>query len=402
MSVEDRWHHKGTRKRTADYGRGKRWRVRNKGARTMSFHKKSDAQAHDVKVNNDLLKGLVPFDPTAGRVLVSEAVPKWLKERYSDVQTRRTVASRFKNHILPTFGHLRVCDITLSRVIEWWAEMCEKTKPNGERYATSTLELVYVHFGSFLRTAVKGATKLLPVHPFDGWDVEVPRRDRRVRNIWEQERVNTVLAAMPERERPIGLVSATCGHRQGEAFAVALEDVNRFRKEITIRHQVKRVGGKLVLAKPKGGKVRTVPLADVTATAIAQHAEKHGTTVVRCTCCNKDWHVVFTNDKGGLIDRAAWNPDVWHPAIQAAELAKGGAHGMHNLRHYYASRLIEGGPGHRGASMEQVRDYMGHASIVTTSETYGHLFEQAHERARSLMDDLFSAVVYPLRTAEGR
>ncbi|RSM56048.1 hypothetical protein DMH03_31500 [Amycolatopsis sp. WAC 01376] len=181
-----------------------------------------------------------------------------LREGYSDVQTRRTVASRFKNHILPTFGHLRVCDITLSRVMEWWAEMCEKTKPNGERYATSTLELAYVHFGSFLRTAVKGATKLLPVHPFDGWDVEVPRRDRRVRNIWEQERVNTVLAAMPERERPIGLVSATCGHRQDEAFAVALEDVNRFRKEITIRHQVKRVGGKLVLAKPKGGKVRTV------------------------------------------------------------------------------------------------------------------------------------------------
>ncbi|WP_158633139.1 site-specific integrase [Amycolatopsis sp. WAC 01376] len=95
--------------------------------------------------------------------------------------------------------------------------------------------------------------------------------------------------------------------------------------------------------------------------------------------------MVFTNDKGGLIDRAKWNPDVWHPAIQAAELAKGGAHGIHNLRHYYASRLIEGGPGHRGASMEQVRDYMGHASIVTTSETYGHLFEQAHERARSWM-----------------
>ncbi len=168
MSVEDRWHHKGTRKRTSDYGRGKRWRVRNKGARTMSFHKKSDAQAHDVKVNNDLLKGLVPFDPTAGRVLVSEAVPKWLKERYSDVQTRRTVASRFKNHILPTFGHLRVCDITLSRVMEWWADMCEKTKPNGERYATSTLELVYVHLGRSCGRRSRALPSSCPCTPSTG------------------------------------------------------------------------------------------------------------------------------------------------------------------------------------------------------------------------------------------
>ncbi|WP_414942599.1 hypothetical protein [Amycolatopsis sp. cmx-11-51] len=52
--------------------------------------------------------------------------------------------------------------------------------------------------------------------------------------------------------------------------------------------------------------------------------------------------------------------------------------------------------------MELVRDYLGHASIITTSETCGHLFEEAHEHARSLMDDVFSTVVYPLRTAEGQ
>lgn len=40
---------------------------------------------------------------------------------------------------------------------------------------------------------------------------------------------------------------------------------------------------------------------------------------------------------------------------------------------------------------------MGHASIKTTSDIYGHLFEQAHERARSLMDDMFSAAAYRRR-----
>lgn len=403
MSVEDRWHHSGTRERTKDYGRGRRWRVRNRGARTMSFHKQSDAKVYDNKVNADLNKGLTPFDPTAGRVLVSVEVPKWLKERYPDLASRRAVASRFKNHILPTFGHLRMCDVTTAKVTQWWANMCEKTKANGEKYSTSTLELVYVHFGSFLRAAVNGTSKLIAVHPFDGWEVDVPRRDKRVRDIWEQDRVNAVIPAMAERERPIGLVSATCGHRQGEAFAVALEDVNRFRKEITIRHQVKSVGGKLVLTPPKGGKVRTVPLPEITARVINEHADTHGTVAMTCTCCpGKTWRIVFTNTKGGLIERGTWNRNEWHPAIQAAGLTAGAANGMHNFRHYFASRLIEGSPTRRGASMEQVRDYMGHGSITTTSETYGHLFEQAHERARALMDDMFSAVVYPLRTAEGQ
>ncbi|MFD8496190.1 tyrosine-type recombinase/integrase [Amycolatopsis sp. NPDC059657] len=403
MSVEDRWHHKGTRKRTKDYGRGKRWRVRNKGARTLSFYKKTDAQAHDIKVNAELLKGLKPFDHKAGYVLVSAVFPKWLKERYPDPASRRAVASRFKHHILPTFGHLRMCDITTAKVAEWWADMCEKTKPNGETYSTSTLELVYVHFGSFLRAAVTGTSKLIAVHPFDGWEVDVPRRDKRVRDIWEHDQVNTVIPAMPERDRPIGLVSATCGHRQGEAFAVALEDVNRFRKEITIRHQVKRINGKLTLTPPKGGKTRTVPFPDVTARAITEHVDTYGTLAVTCTCCpGKTWRIVFTNAKGDLIERGAWNEDVWHPAIESVGVTKGAANGMHNFRHYFASRLIEGSPNHRGASMEQVRDHMGHASIKTTSDTYGHLFEQARERARAVMDDVFSAVVYPLRTAEAQ
>jgi hypothetical protein len=100
---------------------------------------------------------------------------------------------------------------------------------------------------------------LIPAHPFDGWTVTLPKRDRAARDIWEEQRVNAVLAGFSDPHRPIPLLSATCGHRQGESFAVALQDVNRFRREITIRHQVKVVNGERVLTPPKSGKVRTAP-----------------------------------------------------------------------------------------------------------------------------------------------
>lgn len=166
---------------------------------------------------------------------------------------RETVQSWLNNHVLPTFRDKRMCDIRLSTIKEWWAGMRAK-RYRGKLYSASMLESVYTTFGSILRSAV--TDKVIPVHPMDGWDPDLPKRDKSVRDIWEHDRVDTVIQALPDRYRGVAVVSATCGHRQGESFAVALEDVNRFRKEITIRHQVLRIDGKTVLTPPKNNAVR--------------------------------------------------------------------------------------------------------------------------------------------------
>jgi integrase len=42
--------------------------------------------------------------------------------------------------------------------------------------------------------------------------------------------------------------------------------------------------------------------------------------------------------------------------------------GPHHFRHTYATWLLR-----RGAGMESVKELLGHASIITTIDTYGHL-----------------------------
>jgi integrase len=42
--------------------------------------------------------------------------------------------------------------------------------------------------------------------------------------------------------------------------------------------------------------------------------------------------------------------------------------GPHHFRHTYATWLLR-----RGAGMERVKELLGHASITTTIDTYGHL-----------------------------
>src|SRR3954470_13441407 len=98
MSVEDSWYtvDKATGKkiRTKRYGRGKRWRVRNRGARTVSFAKRSDADAHDTAVKADLLRGVIPFDHKAGTITFREYSEKWITEHHYGTGSRETVRSR--------------------------------------------------------------------------------------------------------------------------------------------------------------------------------------------------------------------------------------------------------------------------------------------------------------------
>ncbi|SEF34486.1 Phage integrase family protein [Amycolatopsis pretoriensis] len=398
MTVEDRWHHRGTRTRTKDYGRGKRWRVRNPGCPTRSFAKKSDAEKHDTAVNADLLKGLQPYDATKGLILFRDYVEKhWLPNHPGTPRTIETVKSRLKNHIYPHFGAKRMIDCRPSSVNGWKAYMRNKTSVRGGKLSDATILACWIHLGGIFRGAkIDG---VIPAHPYD----EVERVDdpRRVEpRLFEDETVDGILSAFPDRYHAIPLVSATCGHRQGESFAVAVEDIDFLQRKITIRHQVQRINGTLTLVPPKRGSVRTVPLPAMTAEALAAHIARYGTMAVRCECCKKSNRLLFISETGKLINRSQFNERVWRPAVMAAGLdpADEDETGQHCLRHYYVSTLIDG-----HTNPKAIQQYLGHKNMKTTMDVYGHLFERAHGQAADTIDRAFAgrARAYPPRTGTG-
>jgi len=58
---------------------------------------------------------------------------------------------------------------------------------------------------------------------------------------------------------------------------------------------------------------------------------------------------------------------------------------FHDLRHFFASMLIEG-----GENPKYIQDQVEHASITTTYDTYGHLMPQAKQQAtRKLERSIF-------------
>lgn len=400
MAVEDAWFmiDKATGKKvpTKRHGRGKRWRVRNRGARTVSFLKKSDAEAHDTKVKNELLEGRTPFDYTKGRVLFKSYAPKCVQERYANNQNSlKERTSLLNNHLIPFYGDKRMCDIKASTVTAGRAHLRTKVKKNGkpgEKLAPTTLESINATLVMIMSSAVRD--EVIPVNPC-AKATKMPKVVRRGVKVWEQETVDTILDALAEPDRAIASLSAQCGHRPAESFAVAKGDIDFLRRKIAINHQVQRIDGKLRLVPPKGNKVRTVPLPQITSLALAAHIKEHGTTTIRCLCCDEDHEVLFTGSRGRLLQRRKWDEDTWKPAVAAAGLTQQRRTGQHQLRHYYVSVLIAG-----GADIKQVSEYVGHASIQTTDQVYGHLFEKSHDKARKIVDQAFRPAAYPVRTAQ--
>ncbi|MFO8076716.1 MAG: site-specific integrase [Egibacteraceae bacterium] len=177
---------------------------------------------------------------------------------------------------------------------------------------------------------------------------------------------------MHPRYAPPVTLAAGCGLRQGEAFGLRVSDVDFLRQRLEVRQQVKHPKGQgTVVAPPKRGKQRSVPLPAAVAEAIAGHLARYPT--------ERDGLVV-TSAAGTPLNRGSWNARVWKPAVAAAGLETGGL-GFHQLRHHYASVLLHG-----GVSIRALAEYLGHDDPGFTLRVYSHVMPDSEDRARQAVD----------------
>lgn len=141
-------------------------------------------------------------------------------------------------------------------------------------------------------------------------------------------------------------------------------------------------GGELVTAKPKGGRTRTVPLPDVAAVALAEHLRTYPAG-----------GLVFSSRERRPLNRNYVNSRVWKPALVRAGVEPTRDNGMHALRHYFASVLIDA-----GESAKAVAEYLGHADPGFTLRVYAHPFPASEDRARRAVDAALGLPADSLRT----
>jgi integrase len=83
------------------------------------------------------------------------------------------------------------------------------------------------------------------------------------------------------------------------------------------------------------------------------------------------------------LRRDYFNREIWKPAIAAAQLPEDTT--FHDLRHTFASTALA-----EGVPISEVSRWLGHKSITTTVDLYGHLVPEASGRARDALDKAFA------------
>jgi len=172
-----------------------------------------------------------------------------------------------------------------------------------------------------------------------------------------------------------GLLGAGAGLRQGEAFGLALDRIDAPSAMITVDQQVVVVERRPVLAMPKtSASLRDVPMSHFVLRTVEAHADQLGLN---------HGDVLCRTPRGTLLRRDYYNRNIWKPAIVAAGLAEDTT--FHDLRHTFASTALAG-----GVPISEVSRWLGHKSITTTVDLYGHLVPEASGRARDALDKAFA------------
>lgn len=198
------------------------------------------------------------IDPRAGRVTFEPFAEQWLGVQTSDVATRTALASRIRNHMIPTFGTTELRAIRPSMVQAW-------VRGRSEVCAPSTVRVLLANLSAILGAAVEDG--LLHSNPCASSSVRAPTLADGKVVPWTHEQVGAVVDAHPDRYRAVPVVGAGLGLRQGEVFGLRVEDVDFLRRRVLVRQQLKLVKGRPIFALPKGRKEREVPLPDSVAVA---------------------------------------------------------------------------------------------------------------------------------------
>lgn len=385
--VSDRWHktrpepgepecgeHKGKVASKA-HGKGRRWQARYDGPdgheRTSLHATRAEAEREVVKQENAKLTGSW-LDPRAGRVTVERfALDTWLPAQNIIGRTLREYRSILDHYLIPEWGTREIRSVKPSEAAAWQQLLTAKYGLSGG-YPKRVARMAR----SVFRLAV--TDRVIAVSPFEG--IKAPALVESTVHPPDIAEVRQLIAAAyDDRWGAMIEVAALTGLRSGELRGLHVDRIDFLRRTLHVEQQlVYNVGEGMALDRLKTGAGRRVlPLpqraVDLLAAYIAKYPPPTG----------GDWAgLVFLMPDGRPVAKSTIDYAL-RGMCKAAGLRK---RHLHEFRHHYASVLIAG-----GENPKVVQKRLGHADVATTLRTYSHLFAEAEEQTRNVLDAAWGA-----------
>lgn len=394
--IQDRWYNevpdpadpeKTKRVKTDQHGKGMRYKVRwlnPEGAeRSKSFPNGQLKAARDFRSKQEVDMALGDYvDPKAGKVTVAAFAKSWLADLDVDELSRQNMEMRFRKRVTPYLGKSEIGRVKPSAIRTWDRLLREDGLSDRYRHT------LFGNLSAMFTAAMEDG--LISKHPCHGKSVKQPKATQKKIIPWPEKRVWTVRRKLKDRFRVTVDMAAGLGLRQGEAFGLAVEDLDFLRGVVHVRRQVKIVRYKHVFALPKYDKPRDVPLPEPVGVALAEHIRKYPPKEITLPWDTPDGklttvRLIVTSVRGLSVAANDFNRNYWKAALKAAGVPCGRyENGMHELRHFFASVLLD-----QGESIKAVAEWLGHADPSFTLKIYTHLMPSSADRTKNVIGSLY-------------
>lgn len=351
--------------------------------RAENFPTKKEAEDH-IALMAVQVKDRTWIDPDRSRISLSTWHGMWWPVQKGEASTLDRDERMWRNHVLPTFGTWRLCDISYLDVQGWVNSLDGPLAPSSVIKAFQILDRM-------LTAALRD--RRIPFNPADG--VKMPKQrkahpeDRRPPTYSQLRKVRH---ALPRYHVALQIVAQETGLRWGELAGLRACWVDLEGARIQVREVLTEVRGKLARkVYPKAdASQRTVPLTPLAVRVLRVHLAEEKPSTRRSDpsegMCTDElvFHGRNRKRRGGEPGRSPLRRGafrrLWIAAIEEAgvmritvkQLPDGGQRrdywpDFHDQRHAYASRLAA-----LGVPEVIVQEVLGHERAGSVTWLYTH------------------------------
>ena len=347
------------------------------------FRRKRDAEAYAVVVESSRHQGtLIPHGRASTRF--DEVAAAWLVS--IDGRRKPKTVHGYRGlldvHVLPAFGNRRVGSITYGDADRFVRSIeALGRKPGTVRNAFFVLKMV-------LDYAIRDG--LIRTNPCT--DVDLPSAQSPEMLFLTGAQVRSLASAIDERwadltarrkrafeAAPYGLLVETAaftGLRSGELAALRMANLNLRAGTARVVSSISIVRGRRVEGAPKTRAARRTVIVN---RALCERLTAHlGDRLLDREA------LVFTEPNGTPLKFGSFYSQRFKPAVRA--VLPEHLHGLrfHDLRHTYASLLVE-----QGAHPKEMAELMGHSSVQITLDRYSHVMPRLTTALADRMDSAY-------------
>ena len=290
---------------------------------------------------------------------LSEFMEVYFEDKQNELKERTMKNKRYmmEQHIIPYFGNQMMSEITAGRIIQWQNEM--RTKGFSEVYLRmiqNQLTSLFTH-----------ASRIYDLHTNPCKKVKrMGSSDNRSLDFWTVDEYQKFIQTMVPGGRYylIFEILFWTGCRIGELLALTPKDVDFERNQISITKTYYRTERQDVITEPKTKQsVRLIEITKFLKQEIKDFIDSH--------------YEVPENERLFPIVQEA----VQHKMKHQMEKAGVKKIRVHDLRHSHIALLIE-----KGMQPLVIAQRVGHDSVNTTMNIYGHLYPNKQKQVADLLN----------------